>query len=89
MITPYIASSLVNLSKPENKSQFRLIKGQNSIRMNDFLINGGIPVSLYGNMVTFGDSKKLFKLDGDLLETITNYEFNFDHSNPRDRKLIF
>ena len=88
MITPYIASSLVNLFKPENKSQFRQIKDQNSIRMKDFLINGGIPVSLYSNMLTFRDSNKSFKLDGDLLETITNYDFNVDHSNPQDQKLI-
>ena len=29
MIAPYLASSLVNLLKPENKSQFRLIKDFN------------------------------------------------------------
>ena len=36
-IAPYLASSLVNLFKPENKSHFELIKDQNSSRMNDFL----------------------------------------------------
>ena len=89
MITPYIASSLVNLFKPENKSQFRLIKDQNSIGMNDFLINGGIPVRLYSNMLNLRDSNNLFKLYGDLLKAITNYDFNVDHSNPQDRKLIY
>ena len=39
MITSYLASSLVNLFKPENKSQFRLKKDLNSTKMNDFLIN--------------------------------------------------
>ena len=57
--------------------------------MNDFLINGGIPVTLVSNMVLFRDSNKSFKLDGDLLETMTNYDFNVDHSNQQDQKLIY
>ena len=40
-------------------------------------------------MITFRDSNKYFKLDGDVLETITIYDFNFDHSNQQDRKLIY
>ena len=56
MIAPYLASSLVNLFKPEKKSQYNLIKDHKSIEMNGFLINGGIPVTLYSNMLTFGDS---------------------------------
>ena len=89
MIAPYLASSLVNLFKPENKSQFRLKKDLNSTKVNDFLINDGIPVTLYSNMIIFRDSNKSFKLDGDLLETMTNYDFNADHSNPQDKKLIY
>ena len=57
--------------------------------MNDFLINGGIPVTPFSKMLIFGDSNKSFKLDGDLLETMTNYDFNVDHSNQQDRKLIY
>ena len=57
--------------------------------MNDFKINGGIPVTLYSNMITFRDINKSFKLDGDILETITNYDFNVDHSNQQDRKLFY
>ena len=89
LIAPYLASSLVNLFKPENKSQFRLKKDLNSIKMNDFLINEGIPVTLVSNMLIFRDSNKSFKLEGDLLETMTNYDFNIDHSNQQDRKLIY
>ena len=89
MIAPYLASSLVNLFKLENKSQFRLRKDPNSTKMNDFLINGGIPVTLFSNMLPFRDSNKSFKLDGDLLEAITKYDFNVDHSNQQDRKLIY
>ena len=53
------------------------------------MINGGIPVTIFSNMLIFRDSNKSFKLDGDRLETITNYDFNVDHSNQQDRKLIY
>ena len=89
LISLYLASSLVNLFKPEKKSQFRLKKDLNSTKINDFSINEGIPVTLFSNMLLFRDSNKSFKLDGDLLETMTNYDFNVSHSDPKDQKLIY
>ena len=89
LIAPYLAFSLVIVFKPENKSQFSLKKDHNSTKMNEFLINEGIPVTLVSNMLIFRDSNKSLKLDGDLLETMTNYDFNVDHSNQQDRKLIY
>ena len=89
MIAPYLSSSLVNLFKPENKSQFRLRKDPNSTKMNDFSIHGNIPVTLFSNMITFRDSNKSFRLEGDLLKVVTNYKFNADHSSPQDKKLIY
>ena len=89
VIAPYLASSLVNLFKPENRSQFRLREDLNSTKINDFKINGGIPVTIYSNILFFKDTNRTFKLDGDLLETITIYDFNVDHSNQQDRKLIY
>ena len=89
LIAPYLTSSLFNLFKPENKSQFRLKKDLNSTKINDYIINGGIPVTIFGNMLTFEDSNKVFKLDGNLLESITSYDFNVDHSNQKDRKMIY
>ena len=56
LIALYLASSLVNLFKSENKSQLRLRKDPNSTKMNDFLIHGDIPVNLHSNMITFRDS---------------------------------
>ena len=53
-----------------------------------FLINEGIPVTISSNMLTFRESNKSFKLDGDLLEKIKNYDFTVGHSNPKDQKLI-
>ena len=40
-------------------------------------------------MLFFTDSDKCFKLNGDLSKIMTNYNFNVDHSNPPDRKLIY
>ena len=40
-------------------------------------------------MITFRDSNKSFKLEGNLLKLITNYKFNADHSSPQDKKLIY
>ena len=89
MIAPYLTTSLVEVFKKDNKSQFRLRKDPNSTKMNDFLIHGNIPVTIFSNIITFRDSNKTFRLEGDLLKVITNYKFNVDHSSPQDKKLIY
>ena len=89
MIASYLVSSLVEVFKKDNKSQFRLRKDPNSTKLNDFLIHGSIPVTIFSNMIVFRDSNKSFRLEGDLLKVITNYKFNVDHSNPQDKKLIY
>ena len=89
MIPPYLASSLVEVFKSDNKSQFRLKKDHDTTKMKDFLIHGKIPVTIFSNMITFQDSNKTFKLEGDLLKVITNYKSNVDHSNQQDRKIIY
>ena len=40
-------------------------------------------------MLTFRASIQSFKLDGDLLKTITNYDFNVSLSNTQDQKVIY
>ena len=89
MIAPYLTTSLVEVFKKDNKSHFRLRKDHNSTKMNDFLIHGTIPVTIFSNMITFRDSNKTFRLEGDLLKLITNHKFNADHSSPQDKKLIY
>ena len=89
MIAPYLTTSLVEVFKKDNKSQFRLRKDPNSTKMNDFLIHGNIPVTIFSNMITFRDSNKTFRLEGDLLKVMTNYKFDVDHSSPQDKKLIY
>ena len=89
LIAPYLTTSLVEVFKKDNKSQVRLRKDPNSTKMNDFLIHGTIPVTIFSNMITFRDSNKTFRLEGDLLKVITNYKINADHSSPQDKKLIY
>ena len=89
IIAPFLASSLVEIFKSDNKSQFRLREDPDSTKIIDFLIHGNIPVTIFSNMITFRDSKKTFKLEGDLLKVITNYKFNVDHSNQQYRKIIY
>ena len=89
MIAPYLTTSLVEVFKKDNKSQFRLRKDPNSTKMNDFSIHGTIPVTIFSKMMTFRDSNKSFRLEGDLLKVITNHKFNVDHSSPQDKKLIY
>ena len=52
MIAPYITTSLVEVFKKDNKSQLRLRKDNNSTKMNNFLIHGTIPVTIFSNMIT-------------------------------------
>ena len=40
-------------------------------------------------MIIFTDDNKSFKIDGDILETMTNYDFNVSHCNPKDQKLNY
>ena len=89
LIAPYLASSLVEVFKKDNKSQFRLRKDPNSTKINDFLIHGTVPVTIFSDMMVFRDSNKSFRLEGDLLKVITNYKFNVDHSSPQYKKLIY
>ena len=88
MIAPYLASSLVNLSKGKQKSIF-LMKDHNSSRMNDFVIHGDIPVTLYSKMLAFRDYKRSFKLGGYLLRTMINFKFKVGPSKPQDRKRLY
>ena len=88
MIAPYLASPLVNLFKPENKNKFTRTEDLNSTKTNDFLMNTSVQITLYRDMLTFRDTNRSLKLDGNLLKPITNYGFNVDHSNWQDPKQL-
>ena len=84
-----IDSSLIEVLKSDNKGQFRLTKDPNSTKPNDFLINEKVPVTIFNNMLTFRDTNKIFKLEGDLYKVITDYKFNVDHFNKQNRQINY
>ena len=66
ILATYLMSPLSKITNPENTSQFRLEKDHNSNRVNDLLMKNKIPITLYGNMLTFRDTNKQFELRRDL-----------------------
>ena len=89
ILATYLMSPLSRITNPENSSQFKLVKDPSSNRVNDLKINKTIPITLYGNMLTFHDTNKQFELKGDLLEMITNSKFNVDLASLADKKLMY
>ena len=66
ILATYLMSSLSIITNPENSSQFKLVKDPSSNRVNDLKINKTIPITLYGNILTFRDTGKKFELKDDL-----------------------
>ena len=89
ILATYLMSPLSRITNPENSSQFRLEKDPNSNRVNDLLMKNKIPITLYGNMLTFRDTNKQIELKGDRLEMITNKDYNVDHASLADKKLMY
>ena len=89
ILATYLMSPLSRITNPDNTSQFRLVKDHSSNRVNDLLMKNKIPITLYGNMLTFRDTNKQFELKGDLLELITNSKFNIDLASLSDKKLMY
>ena len=82
-------SPLSKITNPENTSQFKLLKDSSSNRVIDLKINKTIPITLYGNILTFRDAGKEFELTGDLLKMITNKNYNVDLASLQDKKLKY
>ena len=89
ILATYLMSPLSRITNPENTSQFKLVKDPSSNRVNDLKINKLIPITLYGNMLTFRNTNKKFELKGDLLEMITNSKINVDLASLSDKKLMY
>ena len=89
ILATYLMSPLSKITNPENSSQFKLVKDSSSNRVNDLKIHNSIPITLYGNMLTFRDTNKQFELTGDLLEMITNSKYNVDLASLADKKLMY
>ena len=89
ILASYLMSPLSKITNPENTSQFKLVKDSSSNRVNDLKIHNSIPITLYGNKLTFRDTNKQFELKGDLLEMITNSKYNVDLASLADKKLMY
>ena len=89
ILATYLMSPLSKIINPENETQFKLIKDPNSNRVNDLLLKNKIPITLYGNMLTFRDTNKQFELKGDLLKMITNTKYNVNLASLADKKLMY
>ena len=61
----YLLFSLSKITNPGNTTQFKLVKGHNSNRVNDLLIHNTIPFTLYNKLLQFRDTGKKFELKGD------------------------
>ena len=89
IIATYLLSPLAKIFKPENTTQFKLVKDSTSDRVNDLKINNSIPITLYNNISTFRDTGKEFVLKGDLLKMITNKNYNVNHARLSDKKIMY
>ena len=88
-ITPiYLLSLLSKITNPESTSQFKLVKGSNSVRANNLLIHNAIPILFHNNMLTFPDKGKQCDLKGGLLKRITNKNYYVDLPSLSDNKVL-
>ena len=86
ILASYLMSPLSEITNPENTSQFKPVKDPNSNRVIDLLIHNTIPVTLYDNLLTFHGTVKTFEMKGDLLQMITDNNFNVDLASFSDKK---
>ena len=87
ILASYLMSPLYKITNPENTTQFKLVKDSNSNRVNDLRINKTIPITLYNKLLTFRNTGKEFELKGDLLEMITNENYDVDLASSADKKI--
>ena len=88
-IASCLLSRLSKIPNPENTTQFKLVKGFFSKRVNDLLIHNTTPVTLYDNLLTLRDTGKVFELQGDLLKLITNKKYSVDIASLWDKKILY
>ena len=89
ILESYFISPLFKKTNPENTTQFKLVKNSSSNRVNDLLLNNTILITLHDNMLTFRETGRKFELKGDLLEMITNKNYNVDLTKLSDKKLLY
>ena len=89
ILASYSMSPLSKITNPENFSQFKLLKDPNSNRVDNLLVHNTKQIFKYHDaLLTFRDFGKIFELKGDLLERITNKNFNVGLAKMSDENLI-
>ena len=88
IVASYLMSPLSKVTNPETTSLLK-VKDANSNRVNDLKTNKSIPITLYNNMLKICDTGREFELKGDLLEMITNKNYNVDLAKVSDKKLLY
>ena len=93
VIAPSLLSLLLKIINPEHTSQLKLIKDPSSSRVIDLLKNKTKTVTLYNNLLRFGDidrdRDRELELQGDFLKMITNRHYNVDLAILPDKKNFF
>ena len=89
IVASYLMSPLSTIIVRENYTQFELLKGPNSNRVNDMLIHNTIPITLHDNLLPFRDIGKELELKGDLLKTRTYKNYNVDIASLSDKKFLY
>ena len=89
ILASFLIIPLSKITNPENTTQFKLVKDAKSNRVNDLKINKSIPITLYNKMLTFRDTGREFEIKGDVLEMITNKNYNVDLAKLSDKKLMY
>ena len=82
-------SPLSKITNLENSSQCKLVKDSSSKRVTDLEIHNSKPITLHDNLLTFRDTNKVFELKRDLLEMITNKNYNVDLASLSDKKILY
>ena len=80
ILASYLISPSSKITNPEYFSQFKPVKDSDSNRVDD-LINKTNSVTPHDILLTFLGKDKKFKLQGYLLEKITNKNCNVDLAN--------
>ena len=88
LLSSCLVFPLFKTFNPEHTNQFKLADDPKLNKVKDILIKQTILGSLSGDLRTFRDTNKKFKLEGDVLKTITNKNYNVDISKIWDEKLL-
>ena len=89
ILASYLMSPLSKITNPETSSQFKLVEVSTSDRVEDLKIHNSVPFTSHDNLLTFRDTSSVFELKGELLEMITNKNYNVDLASLVDKKLMY